>query len=430
MDLRSLIDSLKKSSKEGRLDIPNIHKILEKLEEMDAMIEMEDVKSSFVSQLLLILLMRMKGFVPPFRKMHTVFSGPPGVGKTCMSILVAQVWSYLNIMDKSFALDNIKSSKILHKINEDSLDELTPLTSDIKVKYKKDISCIMVKIQDKIQDMMLSLDMEYENRKEEEVPEFIKDMYSKINTSSDLCDTIIDKYSKHFKELDEDLLTRSSHKSIDVDPYIVLGRGDFVGSHVGETSIKSAELLRKHKGKIIILEEAYLFHTDERDSFGMEALTLINRYMDERSDDYIFIFNGYEDILNRTIFKAQPGLKRRIQWTFNIQKYSPDGIFKIFKHQLLSYSNPDWKIIPEDESFIRKLFLKHKDDFPYFGGDTEKLILQCQLEYGSVHFHDVDAHLEKDCIITKDIFIKSLENFHKNIKGEIEDKIKHSGMYI
>ena len=71
MNLICLIEVLKKSYAEGRLDLPNISKILEKLEEMDAMIEMEDVKVSFVSQLLLILLMRRRGCVPPFRKMHT-----------------------------------------------------------------------------------------------------------------------------------------------------------------------------------------------------------------------------------------------------------------------------------------------------------------------------------------------------------------------
>lgn len=430
MDLRGLIESLKKSSSEGLLDLPNINKILEKLEEMDAMVEMESVKSSFVSQLLLILLMRRKGCVPPFRKMHTVFSGPPGVGKTSMSMLVAQIWSYLNIMDKSFSLDKAKSSKILRTISEDSLADLSQLTPNVKVKYKKDISHIMTQIQDKIQDMMLSLDLKYGDSEAsgDEVPEFVKDIYSKSKTSSDLCDTIIDKYSKHFKELDEDSFPKSfpnSSQIIDVDPYIVAGRGEFVGSHVGETSLKTEEFLKRNKGKVIILEEAYLFYNDERDSFGMEALTLINRYMDEHSDDYIFIFNGYEDILNRTIFKAQPGLKRRIQWTFDIEKYSPDGIFKIFKYQLSSYSNPCWVMIPEDESFIRKIFFKYKDDFPYFGGDTERLILQCQLEYGSVHFND--EQLDKDCIITKDIFAKALENFKKN---GIEDKTKHSGMYV
>ena len=67
----------------------------------------------------------------------------------------------------------------------------------------------------------------------------------------------------------------------------------------------------------------------------MEALTVINRYMDEHSDDYIFILNGYKDLLDRTIFKVQPGLRRRIQWTFLILKIIQ--LMDFIKFSLINY---------------------------------------------------------------------------------------------
>jgi DNA polymerase III delta prime subunit len=431
MDLRSLIESLTCSYKAGSMSIPNVEKILGKLEEMDAMVEMESVKNSFVSQLLLILLMRQRGCVPPFRKMHTVFSGPPGVGKTSMSILVAQIWSLLNILDKRFPLTKT-DSPLLEKVDSVPIekDYAATLTPDMKIKYKRDIAHIMIDVRDKIQDMMLSLDLKYGDSEPDDIPDFVKNIYSKSHDTSDLCDTIVDKYSKYFYDIDEEDIPLAKVKVPLEEPYIVLGRGDFIGSHVGETSLKTEAILKKNKGKVIIIEEAYLLYNGERDSFGMEALTLINRYMDEHSDDYIFIFNGYEDHLNRTIFKAQPGLRRRIQWTFNIEKYSPDGIFKIFKHQLCSFDGPEWKICPEDEASIKKIFIKSTDLFPYFGGDTEKLILDCQLEYGRKHFCFQEPMVSSDCVITLEIFTKAFEIYKKKNPG-LEGKMPvPSFMYI
>jgi hypothetical protein len=328
---------------------------------MDEMIEMDTVKNSFVTQILLILMLRRHGHSLQFKKMHTVFSGPPGVGKTTMSILVAKIWSAFNIMDKSKPIIYIEP--------------------EMKVHYKKDIVLMVTEINDKLSDILITLDKSQDEV--EIIPEFIKDVYSKSQDSCDLCQTIIDRYSKYFTDTSE---TSESITTKKEDSYIVLGRGDFVGSYQGETSIKTKKILDENKGKIIIIEEAYTLSLSDRDTYGMEALTLINRYMDEHSDDYIFIFNGYIDKLEQTIFSAQPGLRRRIQWQFNIEKYSPKGVFRIFQKQLDVFTHPLWTIEKSELSKFEEFFIKNIKYFPSYGGDTERLILEIQLKYGELFF--------------------------------------------
>lgn len=442
MKLQRLIDSLKSPTFCETLRIDNIEKIILKLEEMNSMIEMDDVKNSFVSQLLLILTMRRRGFSPPFKKMHTVLSGPPGVGKTSMSILIAEIWDALHIMDKTsptvaatpYMVSPLASSIMV-------------VASDKKSVPKRDLSKIITEVQDKITEIMLVIDKEHGETDSEHIPDYIKTIYSKSQSSIDLCQEIIEYYSKFFPEMEE--VSIITHSDCDSDaetvlvsspklcslrklaspmkpvapapkPYVVLGRADFVGSYQGKTSEKTEAILKKNKGKVIIIEEAYALFTDEKDSYGMEALTIINRYMDEHCDDYIFIFNGYSDRLESSIFRAQPGLKRRIQWTFNVQKYTGEGIFRIFLHQLQRYSNPYWRICTCDFDKVQHFFHENQKYFPYYGGDTEKFILYAQLEYGEKFYYTSDGNPE-NCEITYGIIENAFKRYKTLNAGIIQE---------
>lgn len=401
MELPELISSLKKSYS----NFPNIKFIIQKLEEMDSMIEMNSVKSAFAAQLALILTMARRGYKPPFKKMHSVLSGPPGVGKTTMSILMAEIWSLLKLTDKkSFSFEQYSGSKKIPD-KEDLVEE------------KRTIAYVMNEVQDKIFDIIRIIDNEHGKDDIGKIPENIRKIYTKSSDSADLCQEIIDKYAKYFMQIDDSEPDTSSEQDYNIKPYIVLGRQDFVGTHQGHTVQKTEKILKENKGKVIIIEEAYLLSTDPKDSYGMEALTIINRYMDEHSDDYIFILNGYEELLDRTIFKVQPGLRRRIQWTFTVDNYSYKGLYNIFLHQLSKYNKPHWKIDKNEEKKYIEFFRKNKEKFPHFGGDTERLILNIQMEYAKSSF---DKHIDN-----LDEIVIDFETFYLGYKTYIENIIIH-----
>ena len=188
----------------------------------------------------------------------------------------------------------------------------------------------------------------------------------------------------------------------------ICGREDFVAEYSGQTSIKTSKFLTANLGKCIIIEEAYLLCHSEADTYGMEAITVLNRFMDEHNEDLIIIFTGYEELLKHTIFKYQPGLKRRCQWFFDIRGYSPEGLADIFKLQVKSMG---WNV--DSSVNLIDFFITNKDYFGNFGGDTQKLALQCKLIYSEENF---DNLLNKDfnLIINNDILLKGFEEYKKH----------------
>ena len=162
---------------------------------------------------------------------------------------------------------------------------------------------------------------------------------------------------------------------------IIAGRENFVAEYSGQTAIKSLNFLKSCLGKCIIIEEAYLLYHSEADVYGMEALTVLNRFMDEFAPYIAIIFTGYEDKLRDTIFKAQPGLKRRCQWIFNLKGYTSNGLCKIFLRQM---NTMGWTF--EKNEFVFDFFEKNFDKFSNYGGDTEKLALNCKMMYSHCIF--------------------------------------------
>lgn len=424
MKLYELIFTLQSKNFKINSRLKNIDKVIEKLKELESMIGMQDVKDSFTSQILLILLMKKHGYNLPFKKMHTIISGPPGVGKTTLSILIAEIWSLLDVMDRRMpSVPVLPFLKEKGKTEEDNIElrdvfssispgapHLSPSLTDpvepccaaaendhsdegeLLLEEKREIITLITSILDNLSEAMIAMDKAHRDSPPEEVPQLIKDIYSHIQDSMETCQELLQRSAASTKKndkLDFDCikeeesaccLAGASKENI---PYIVLGREDFVGTYQGHTSIKTKEILDANRGKIIIIEEAYLLSTDERDSYGMEALTLINRYMDEKTNDYIFVFNGYTDHLDRTIFRVQPGLKRRIQLVFRICKYSGEEIYQIFRSQL--EKDGYWHIQSKDEPLLKNFFIKNCKKFPHFGGSTERLILLSKMAYAELH---------------------------------------------
>lgn len=180
------------------------------------------------------------------------------------------------------------------------------------------------------------------------------------------------------------LPTENAPDTLDDIPVCVCGREDLVGEYQGHTAIKATAFLNANIGKVIIVEEAYLLHTGPNDQFGMEALTILNRFMDEHASEAIIVLVGYKDLMSSTIFAAQPGLRRRCQWTFDIRGYSAEGVSKIFASQVKALG---WSVDPKIDTV--KFFKSRMDDFPAFGGDTERLALHCKMAYSSDVFKEL-----------------------------------------
>jgi SpoVK/Ycf46/Vps4 family AAA+-type ATPase len=160
--------------------------------------------------------------------------------------------------------------------------------------------------------------------------------------------------------------------------FTVLHRSDLVGGYMGQTAVKTKKVLNKLIGGCIFIDEFYsLIYSN--DSYGMECVDTLNTFMSE-NENTVVIVAGYEDEMKR-VFDAQPGLKRRFAWSFNIKRYTAGELMEIFQKQLDDHG---WSLATPRS--VKELFKKNYEKFEFQGGDTFNLCLKSKMEYSKRHW--------------------------------------------
>jgi len=105
---------------------------------------------------------------------------------------------------------------------------------------------------------------------------------------------------------------------------------DFIGGYVGQTAIKTNELMKKAKGGILFIDEAYSF-VSQGNSYAQEALAEILKQLEK--NETIFIFSGYKKEMEEFI-KYNSGLTSRIGYYFDFENYNVLQLYEMFEKKL------------------------------------------------------------------------------------------------
>lgn len=184
-------------------------------------------------------------------------------------------------------------------------------------------------------------------------------------------------------------------------------RADLVGQYLGQTAIKTRDLIEKSRGGILVIDEAYsLGDTEQRDSFSRECIDTLNQYLSESKKDLVCVIAGYKADLEKRFFKTNPGLARRFPFKFTIPDYSAKNLKDIF---ISIVKENEWKI--ENNAINDKLIEENRDHFQFNGGDMELLFTKVKFIHSMRVFSEEDS---KKKIITKQDFEEALEAFTDN----------------
>ena len=95
-------------------------------------------------------------------------------------------------------------------------------------------------------------------------------------------------------------------------------RGDLVGTHVGETAVKTRKRLMTSLEGVLFIDEAYaLGRCDRReDEFGSEAVTELINFLDKAAGLIVVIVAGYQEKMQKCFFGSNEGLDRRFPYKF------------------------------------------------------------------------------------------------------------------
>jgi SpoVK/Ycf46/Vps4 family AAA+-type ATPase len=107
-------------------------------------------------------------------------------------------------------------------------------------------------------------------------------------------------------------------------------RSGVVAGYVGQTAIKTQEIIQKALGGILFIDEAYSLSSSDRDSdFGKEAIDTLLKAMEDNREDLIVIVAGYPEPMKKFL-KTNPGLESRFNTFIYFDDYNDIELYKIF----------------------------------------------------------------------------------------------------
>ena len=173
-------------------------------------------------------------------------------------------------------------------------------------------------------------------------------------------------------------------------------RADLIAGYLGQTAIKTKEVIKNALGGVLFIDEAYaLGNTQKRDSFAKECIDTLCEGLSDHKNNLMVIIAGYEKELNKCFFAYNQGLDSRFTWRYNTDNYNSHELNLIFTKKL---KDIDWefkKNIP-DSWFENKM-----DYFKYFGRDMETLLAKVKIAHGRRIF--CKKEISKKIITKKDM---------------------------
>lgn len=153
-------------------------------------------------------------------------------------------------------------------------------------------------------------------------------------------------------------------------------RDDLVAGYLGQTAIKTKEVIKECIGGVLFIDEAYaLGNKEKKDSFSKECIDIICEALSDHKKDLMCIIAGYETELKECFFSYNPGLESRFTWKFNIDEYNSDELKQIFEKMIKECG---WKL---KEPLTNIWFETNKEYFKFFGRDMEALFSKVKIAH-------------------------------------------------
>jgi len=134
-------------------------------------------------------------------------------------------------------------------------------------------------------------------------------------------------------------------------------RSSLVAGYVGQTAIKTNEVIDKALDGVLFIDEAYSLAKDG-DSFGQEAIDTLLKRMEDDRDRLVVIVAGYTNEM-KTFIDSNPGLKSRFNRYIEFEDYSAEEMLTIFKNLA---TKQNYTLSEESEKVLLGIFKDVKEN--------------------------------------------------------------------
>jgi Holliday junction resolvasome RuvABC ATP-dependent DNA helicase subunit len=103
-----------------------------------------------------------------------------------------------------------------------------------------------------------------------------------------------------------------------------------VAGFVGQTAIKTTEVVKKAVGGLLLIDEAYALARGGGNDFGREAIDTLVKLMEDHRSDLVVIMAGYPAEM-QVLLDTNPGLRSRFSKVIHFDDYTDDELVAIFE---------------------------------------------------------------------------------------------------
>ena len=149
---------------------------------------------------------------------------------------------------------------------------------------------------------------------------------------------------------------------------VEVDRSGLVAGYVGQTALKTQEVIKSALGGVLFIDEAYSLSAGGENDFGREAIETLLKAMEDHREDLVVIVAGYDEPMEQFL-SSNPGLESRFNKYFHFPDYTGEELLAIFKMRCEKNS---YTLSPEAETAAKELFTRlyeERDD--NFGNGRE-----------------------------------------------------------
>ncbi|MEO6145328.1 MAG: AAA family ATPase [Dermatophilaceae bacterium] len=173
-------------------------------------------------------------------------------------------------------------------------------------------------------------------------------------------------------------------KLLSTGQLIEVDRSELVAGYLGQTAVKTAEVVAKAAGGVLFIDEAYSLTGDQ---YGTEAVDTLVKEMEDRRDDLVVIVAGYPAPMEAFV-AANPGLSSRFRTTIEFDDYTDDELVQILT---LLANDSDFELTTEALEHFRKKLAVTVRGSTFGNGRFSRNTLEAAIGAHAWRLREVDA---------------------------------------